>query len=350
MSQRKHSGFTLIELLVVIAIIAVLIALLLPAVQSAREAARRAQCINNLKQIGLALHNYHSSIDSFPFGEVAPSNGAWQYWGTLALLAPYMEQSSAFNTLNFMSFSPADAPNTTTYNMKVAMFLCPSDGARDGGIANNYKASTGTYARVQGPGANGQGAGRQTNGVFTTGLVTGVRDCIDGTSNTIAFGEQAGGDGQQTKWTISDGVGGGQAGWDLNSATGITGNAQDPTEFPMFKTMERTCDTYGYRKAVSGNDAVWAGRYWTIGGFNFSMFNTIQPPNGPHVMGCRSDCSPGCWPEQNGPAMATSYHSGGANFTFADGSVKFLKNSISQQTYMAIGTRNGGEVVSADAY
>src|SRR5438067_1060627 len=103
MSPRQRSGFTLIELLVVIAIIAVLIALLLPAVQSAREAARRSQCVNNLKQIGLALHNYHSSIDVFPFGEVEPSSGDWQYWGTLALLAPYMEGSAAFNTMNFMS-------------------------------------------------------------------------------------------------------------------------------------------------------------------------------------------------------------------------------------------------------
>src|SRR5712672_3625708 len=93
-------GFTLIELLVVIAIIAVLIALLLPAVQAAREAARRAQCINNLKQIGLSLHNYHSAMDTFPIGEMRPGigpngqNGAWQYWGCLALLAPYMEQGA----------------------------------------------------------------------------------------------------------------------------------------------------------------------------------------------------------------------------------------------------------------
>ena len=148
--RTPRHGFTLIELLVVIAIIAVLIALLLPAVQSAREAARRSQCLNNLKQIGLALHNYHSSQDSFPISEMRPGispngqNGAWQYWGCFALLAPYMEQSASYNTMNFAYSAPSDPPNTTTLNMTVASFLCPSDGGRDLSIQNNYKASTGT--------------------------------------------------------------------------------------------------------------------------------------------------------------------------------------------------------------
>jgi prepilin-type N-terminal cleavage/methylation domain-containing protein/prepilin-type processing-associated H-X9-DG protein len=353
MSPRKHSGFTLIELLVVIAIIAVLIALLLPAVQSAREAARRSQCVNNMKQIGLALHNYHSSLDVFPFGEVEPSNGDWQYWGCLALLSPYVENSSMYNTMNFMSFSPASAQNTTIYQLKVAAFLCPSDAGRDPGIGNNYRGSTGTYAKTQkGGGSNGQGSATGSNGVFTTNLVYGVRDLIDGSTNTIAYGEQAGGDGDVNRWTISDGVGGGQGGWPITqSGDPVTGNAQLPNEFTMFKAMEKNCDTYGYHKVQgSANQAVWAGRYWDVGGFNFSLFNTIQPPNGPHVMGCRADCSPGCWPEQNGPAMATSYHPGGCNFLMADGSVRFIKNSVNQQTYMALGSRNGGEVISADAY
>ncbi|MFO0908194.1 MAG: DUF1559 domain-containing protein [Isosphaeraceae bacterium] len=362
MRSRGRSGFTLIELLVVIAIIAVLIALLLPAVQSAREAARRAQCINNLKQIGLGLHNYHSSQDVFPFGEMAPGvgpagtgpnkqNGAWQYWGCQALLMPYMEQGGAFNTLNFQYWAPSDAANATTYNLKVKVFLCPSDAARDMAICNNYKASVGTYAKVQVVNSgNGQGAPWNTNGMFTLGICYGLRDCLDGSSNTICFGEQLGGDGNRQKWTPSDGFGGGIGGWAIATPgdTTITGNASLPAEFNMFRTMERNCDAAGY-KLADVTEANWAGRYLTVGGFNFSIFNTIQPPNGAHVMGCRADCGSGCWPEQNGPSMATSNHSGGANFLMTDGSVRFIKNTVNQQIYMGAGTRNGGEVISSDS-
>jgi len=361
--RANRKGFTLIELLVVIAIIAVLIALLLPAVQSAREAARRAQCVNNMKQIGLALHNYHSTMDCFPFGEmqlgIGPggtgpngSNGAWQYWGAVALLMPFMEGSSVFNTLNFQYWAPSDPQNATTYNLKVGVFLCPSDGARDQSVCVNYKACTGTFAKVQQVAAavgNGQGLPYDTNGMFTFGKVYGLRDCTDGSSNTICFGEQLGGDSNRAKWSPSDGVGGGQGGWDLTPSSNLTGNAQLPLEFAMFKAMERNCDTFGYRKA-GVTEANYAGRYLTIGGFNFSLFNAIQTPNGQHVMGCRADCSPDCWPEQNGPAMATSNHAGGVNFLLGDGSVKFIKASVSQPIYMGLGSRNGGEVISSDAF
>jgi len=293
------------------------------------------------------MHNYHDSLGSFPYGEMAPSNGNWQYWGALAMLSPYMEGTTMYNTMNFMSFSPASDQNTTTYFAKVASLLCPSDGAGSKDCSNNYKGSTGTYAKVQGSiTTNGQGTPRQTNGMFTLNITYGLRDCTDGSSNTVAFSEQNKGDGQRDKWSKSDGVGGGQGGWNLTSDT-ITGDARQ--EFAMFQAMERTCDTFGYKKA-GVTEANWAGRYWTVGGFNFSIFNTIQSPNGPHVMGCRSDCSADCWPEQNGPSMATSSHPGGVNVLLSDGSVKFIKNSIAQQIWMSLGTRNGGEVLSADSY
>ena len=348
--NRPRSGFTLIELLVVIAIIAVLIALLLPAVQSAREAARRTQCVNNMKQIGLALHNYHDSLGSFPYGEMSPTNNNWQYWGAMAMLAPFLEGRNMYNALNIGYFSPASNENTTIYFSKISSLICPSDGKANIDCSNNYKACTGTYARVQDPtqstNGNGQGTPKQTNGFFTKDFTYGLRDCTDGTSQTVAFAEQLRGDGNRDKWTPADGVGGGQGGWPLHSGS-VTGNAQ--TEFAMFKAMEQACDRFGYKKA-GVTEAQWAGRYWTVGGFNFSLFNTIQSPNGPHVMGCRSDCGPDCWPEQNGPSMATSAHPGGVNVLFGDGSVRFVKDGIAQQIWMSLGTRNGGEVVSADSF
>ena len=139
----SRRGFTLIELLVVIAIIAVLIGLLLPAVQAAREAARRAQCVNNLKQIGLALHNYHSAIDTFPLGGVAAAlrprrpatRTTWSSWSAHALLLPYMEQTAALQrdqlqlgALDGRECTARATINSTVYNTKIASFLCPSDG------------------------------------------------------------------------------------------------------------------------------------------------------------------------------------------------------------------------------
>src|SRR4051794_27567406 len=165
----RRPGFTLIELLVVIAIIAVLIALLLPAVQSAREAARRSQCTNNLKQIGLAIHNYESSNGSFPWTQGAASarfptifNGKmgwdtpqgngdeWANFGSLTLMLPFMEQTNTWNTLNFnfglntfagQSGSGYDAVQSTGITQVIASFICPSDSGKG---RNSYRASNGT--------------------------------------------------------------------------------------------------------------------------------------------------------------------------------------------------------------
>jgi prepilin-type N-terminal cleavage/methylation domain-containing protein len=209
--RRWRRGFTLIELLVVIAIIAVLIALLLPAVQAAREAARRAQCVNNMKQIGPALHNYHSVNDCFPPGGLIinnPSTGAALTNGSgsaHARLLGGLEQQAMYNAINWSL--PLDGePFGTTCNATVSLtrlsvFLCPSDtppsyvgtGSSPLGIStapgNSYFACLGSCLEF-----SGQNTGGPPNGLFQyvgtlgNGRI-GIRDVMDGTSNTIAFGE-----------------------------------------------------------------------------------------------------------------------------------------------------------------
>ncbi len=203
MNRNVRQGFTLIELLVVIAIIAVLIALLLPAVQSAREAARRAQCTNNLKQLGLALHNYHSAVGSFPLGSTTAYSDPgvltiWGTWSAQSLMLPYLEQRPLYNAINFgwTNWYDVGYPiNSTVWNMNLAAFTCPSDGQTGKSCNNNYFGSVGTttdYIAAAVPMRSTPWAPvvpAAPRGSSPTSRSYSIADVKDGTSNTIAFSE-----------------------------------------------------------------------------------------------------------------------------------------------------------------
>ena len=346
--SSQSRGFTLIELLVVIAIIAVLIALLLPAVQAAREAARRSQCVNNLKQLALGCHNYESSNGCFPLGSYqmpnpgdpnsAPCNGRHEH-GILLRLTPYIEQTNVYNAFNtnVHYFSP---PNTTVSAMGISTLWCPSDPAvqtpailapgSDGSVSfpatmyhNSYKGNAGTwfspsrYADPNCASANFSTQLGQANGLFYFYSAVTIAGISDGTSNTIMLGE----------------------------------------------------DALGLEAAGDQNQWQW----WTSGNYSDTMFTAMYPINPQRkinmsdgTVGINSDIA---------TSAATSLHPGGANFAFADGSVKFLKDTINTlafnnatglptgvtqtggiytQTvpngvYQSLATRNGGEIISADA-
>ena len=365
--RRSHRlGFTLIELLVVIAIIAVLIALLLPAVQSAREAARRAQCVNNLKQIGLALHNYESSQASFPPGGISDESqpGArGDIWGATggnnllswrALTLPYMEGNAVYNALttNRAVSSASGGTQWTAYMTINNAWICPSDDNIQGS-GPGYRSSSGVW-------------GNYPNGTTPTNPQTGVADARIPVSNYAgSFGD--------------------------NYCVGVLTSPQPPWETPVNATLlpgqmrvgwngfwgtNNSGGTlrgiFAYR--ISGvptttiasiidgtSNTVFVGEvlpaqtadsnFWN---FNGCTFGTSMPVNWETLRVPASGTPFGIADYKNRYSYASkgakSKHPGGVNMLFCDGSVKFIKNSINLNISCAIGSKNGGEVVSSDAY
>ncbi|WP_406697923.1 DUF1559 domain-containing protein [Singulisphaera sp. Ch08] len=345
-SRHGRRGFTLIELLVVIAIIAVLIALLLPAVQAAREAARRAQCTNNLKQIGLALHNYHSSNDTFPMAQGilgALDTGSGHGPSVLLYLLANMEQQALSNAFNFsVQATPGAAAtytpmNTTVYLTAVNAYLCPSDtGSRVFKYGTNYGCSVGAQYRSDSPITSKSGTGL---GMFAFRATFGIRDCTDGTSNTIAFGEMLIGDNSPATTNGAESYN--CVPWSP-SAAGSGADQAMPMAITNLNTYIVACNAK--RAAGTANQANDVGSYWAAGRMiNGPLVNELLTPNSPN-----QDCYN--YAQYTGLKTFRSRHSGGVNSLMGDGSVKFVKNSVNQVTWWALGSKSGGEVISADAY
>jgi prepilin-type N-terminal cleavage/methylation domain-containing protein len=319
--MRRRVGFTLIELLVVIAIIAVLISLLLPAVQAAREAARRTQCRNNIKQFVLALHNYHETNHMLPPGHLEtgmenplPGQPTGQHQiGWLTYILPQLEQPALYKMIPFNEINFSLNINKNTYFLPAAgnvvgMFICPSDPMKLVNLATapaNYMANQGINCMCE---------FSTCSGVFGHSTFTKFAWITDGLSTTIAVSETLRGDNNVT--TLGD---------NYISTSSTSVNAQDVT----------TCQSL----APNASDR---GLSWIGGQPQYNMFSTNRVPNDV-LYDCRAP-NYGCT-----NMAARSAHPMGVVVGMCDGSVQFMSQNIDLTTYQALGTRSGGEMVSANA-
>jgi len=352
---RRAAGFTLIELLVVIAIIAVLIALLLPAVQAAREAARRAQCTNNLKQIGLALHNYESSNKTFPlpgqgsdYTAPVPDTMYVDGTGVHARILDFLEQSPVYNSINFsLDYNHLSGSNYTAYSTVVNAFICPSAVRGGGGGRDDKNDPNGAPFELAGPGygvndygattyvdIDPQGRTGQTGATPITpfrnrasrvdGIIahpaTPISKVTDGLSATIMVLEDAGRDARFVSERPESYV--------------------SPTQPNVSRPVPQ-----GQRRAWRWGEANGVGL-----GVSGQINNKFRPM-----------CATAAYPQSGDSAFGTtnqaganqepfSFHPGGANALFGDGSVKFLKESLSVVVLRQLISASGGEVVSSDQF
>jgi prepilin-type processing-associated H-X9-DG protein len=326
----------------------------------------------------LGLHNYHSSNNTFPMGgskNVTDTPGAssgsdpssdpgnqdgmfyyiWCGWSAQGSMLGYLDQTPLYNNINFnfggYCCNQATYTNLTVRETKLSTFLCPSDGFAGTWCNNSYNTCYGTSIKS----CNWQGypSNTQSSGMFVQWNCYGIASCTDGTSNTIAMSESLTGDGQ---------------------GAGYGGNTQNPSRYrgnmildfndsgkvSQFyeATLDQTTAIQGALQACAiqfktpGDGGINDSRgwRWADGATGSTMFNTVQTPNSLGVNGCRASCGAGCDGSCGLSMPATSNHPGGVNCTFADGSVKFIKDSIAMNIWWALGTRARGEVINSDSY
>jgi prepilin-type N-terminal cleavage/methylation domain-containing protein/prepilin-type processing-associated H-X9-DG protein len=384
--RTRHDlrGFTLIELLVVIAIIAVLIALLLPAVQSAREAARRAQCTNNMKQIGLAVNNYENTNGAIPpsatFANANPAANNYQDQGVLCRVLPYLEQNPDYNSINFMygvrgiwvvggswddpqnddnwsgDYGRSNKTANTTY---VSAFLCPSDPYNGGNntvlvngqtklvCTTDYYWNVGksrffTGGIVNGPSYSPGAVDNSLPGGQCANKMVTIASFVDGTSNTVIMSESV----QSNSGQAINGLGMVYAGPSWNQFIG----QGTPTSPPDWLAAQYCQNTPGL-----GQDYWWKGEFALSGGHN--IYSHTQTPN---RRSCYWTNVTNVYPPTSSDqdyagadqtmVAASSLHPGGVNTLFMDGSVHFIKSSVNFASWYALATPAGGEVVSSDSY
>jgi prepilin-type N-terminal cleavage/methylation domain-containing protein/prepilin-type processing-associated H-X9-DG protein len=321
----SRRGFTMIELLVVLAVIGLLCALLIPAVQAAREAARRTQCINNLRQLGIAINSYAGDNNFLPAG----FNGQlWQEGFSMHVsLLRYLEQPALYNSINFNTgfgaMYGAGRPNQTAGNARLSVFLCPSD--REAGEKLPDMLGRTNYAGNCGYGAQKFPGSERLSGPFAdvTGRQVKFPDIKDGMTQTVAMSE----------WIL-----GSMSPLDNDPTTAVfdTDNLTEPGEFDQFVAACRDLDP---KTSPLGAPAL---RRWFIGNSLDTLYNHTLRPGERNCLNGHS--------VNDGAYSAGSRHSAGINTLFVDGHVQFIKNSVSEANWRALSTRAGGEIISGGEY